>query len=109
MHADSCTLHVCPSQDLSYPISILCLLGRWVEFEFLFCCDFPHFLGLVVDEEGRLTSTNGIRVSKSRFRVLVRLLITYNVCNVFKVKIVLTCQFQCWSILFGPSESETYV
>ena len=39
----------------------------------------------------RATSTRGVRVSDSRFRVLVRLLVTNQVCNVFKVEIVLTC------------------
>jgi hypothetical protein len=93
VHVNSHALEVCSSQDSSFLISILYLVGRWVEFRVFILSRSLTFLRFSIRCRGRVTSIAGIHVSNLRFRVLVRLSITNHVYNVLKFEIVLGCQF----------------
>ena len=91
----SCAPQVCSSQTPFVLFSIFCLLGIWVGFRVLnYCCDFSQFLeALTMQRRGAMLG-GGVHMSNtncnSRYLVLVRLLVTNQVCNIFEVEIVLT-------------------
>ena len=91
-----------PKLHLSY-FRFFFMASIWVGFPILVVLSSTFFGSIVDIEEGAMTAW-GVCMRDSnynlRYLVLVRLLVTNQVCNVFEVEIVLTCWCLCKSKIY---------